>query len=147
MIQRVQSILLLDVVIVSVLLLIFPFVRYENLFNEFTLRVYNQPFCGTWYYVAEGLNLLILVLALVCIFMYKKRMLQFKIANLIALLSAALLAVLLFTDVVIVESFLGGNKKVLWPSYLPIVSMFSAFGAGIFIKKDEKLVRSADRIR
>jgi len=147
MIQRVQSILLLDVVIVSVLLLIFPFVKYENLFNEFTLRVYNQPFCGTWYYVAEALNLLILVLALGCIFIYKKRILQFKIANLIALLSAGLLAVLLFTDVVLVESFLGGEKKVLWPSYLPIVSMFSAFTAGIFIKKDEKLVRSADRIR
>lgn len=147
MIQRIQSVLLLDVVIVSVLLLIFPFVKYENLFNEFTLRVYNQPFCGTWYYLAEVLNLSILILALVTIFMFKKRMLQFKLANLIALLSAGLLAVLLFTDVVFVESFLGGEKKVLWPSYLPIVSMFSAFAAGIFIKKDEKLVRSADRIR
>jgi hypothetical protein len=147
MIQRIQSVLLLDVVIVSVLLLIFPFVRYENLLNEFTLRVYNQPFCGTWYYLAEALNAAVLVLALVAIFLYKNRMLQFKIANLVALLSAGLLVVLLFTDVVVVEPFLGGAKQVLWPSYLPIVSMFSAFLAGIFIKKDEKLVRSADRIR
>lgn len=147
MIQRIQTILLLDVVIVSVLLLFFPFTSYENLFNVFTLKVYNQPFCGKWYYAAEALNALILILSLVAIFLYKNRMLQFKIANLIALLSAGLLSILLFTDVVIVESFLGGNKRIEWPSYLPIISMFSAFGAGIFIKKDENLVRSADRIR
>ncbi len=147
MIQRIQSVLLLDVVIVSILLLVFPFVKYENLFNEFTLRVVNQPFCGTWYYVAEALNALILILALATIFLFKNRPLQFKLANLIALLSAGLLAVLLFTDVVKVESFLGGEKQVQWPSYLPIVAMFSAFVAGMFIKKDENLVRSADRIR
>jgi hypothetical protein len=147
MIQRIQSVLLLDVVIVSVLLMVFPFVSYENLFNTFTLKEYNQPFCGTWYYVAEALNILILVLALVAIFMFRNRPLQAKMANVIALLSAGLLAVLLFTDVVKVESFLGGNKRVEWPSYLPLVSMFSSFIAGIFIKKDENLVRSADRIR
>lgn len=147
MIQRIQSVLLLDVVIVSVLLLVFPFVSYENLLNTFTLKEFNQPFCGTWYYVAEALNLAILVLSLVTIFLYKKRMLQFRLANLVAVLSAGLLAVLLFADVVKVEAFLGGEKQVLWPSYLPLVSMFSAFAAGVFIKKDEKLVRSADRIR
>lgn len=147
MIQRVQSLLLLDVVIVSVLLLVFPFVSYENLLNTFTLREFNQPFCGAWYYVAEALNLSILVLALVTIFLYRSRMLQFRLANLIAILSAGLLAVLLFADVVKVEEFLGGTKVILWPSYLPVISMFSAFAAGVFIKKDEKLVRSADRIR
>ena len=145
--QRVQTLFLLVVVATSVCLMLFPFVSYENLFNVFTLKVYNQPFCGTLYYVAEALNTLILILSAVCIFLYKKRVLQFKIANFIALLSAGLLAVLLFTDVARVESFLGGQKHVLWPSYLPIAGMFSAFLAGLFIKKDEKLVRSADRIR
>jgi surface polysaccharide O-acyltransferase-like enzyme len=147
MIQRVQSILLLDVVIISILLLFFPFVSYENLLNTFTLKVVNQPFCGTWYYLAEALNAIILILALATIFLFKNRPLQMKLANLLALLSAALLAVLLFTDVVKVEAFLGGNKHVEWPSYLPIISMFSSFMAGVFIRKDEKLVRSADRIR
>ena len=147
MIQRVQTLFLLVAVASSVCMMLFPFVSYENLFNVFTLKVYNQPFCGTWYYVAEALNALVFILSLVCIFLYKKRMLQIKIANLLALLSAGLLAVLLFTDVVKVESFLGGQKNVLWPSYLPIAGMFSAFLAGLFIKKDEKLVRSADRIR
>lgn len=147
MIQRIQSILLLDVVIVSVLLLFFPFVSYEHLYNTFTLKTYNQPFCGTWYYAAEALNMVILILALVTIFMFKNRPLQMKLANGVALLSAVLLAVLFFTNVVKVESYLGDNKQMLWPAYLPIISMFSAFVAGIFIKKDENLVRSADRIR
>lgn len=147
MIQRIQTLLLLDVVIVSVLMLFFPFVSYENLLNTFTLKVMNQPFCGTWYYTAEAINALIILIALLTIFLYKNRPLQAKLSNLVALLNLALLAVLLFTRVVIVENFLGGNKQTLWPSYLPVISMFSAFMAGIFIKKDENLVRSADRIR
>jgi hypothetical protein len=49
--------------------------------------------------------------------------------------------------VVTIEKFIGGDKRILWPSYLPIVSMIFAFLAGRAIQKDEELVRSADRIR
>jgi len=147
MIQRVQSIFLLVVVISSVCLFIFPFVAYENMYNVFTLHAVKQPYCGFWYYSAEALNLLIFILSFICIFLFKKRILQFKIANVIALLSVLLLGVLLFLEVVNIEKFLGGDKRILWPSYLPIVSMIFAYLAGRFIKKDENLVRSADRIR
>jgi len=147
MIQRVQSILLLGVTIFSVCLLVFPFISYENLFNSFTLRAFKQPYCGFWYYTAEVLNALILSMSFICIFLFKKRMLQVRITNILVLLNVCLLAVLLFTQTAIVEDFLGGPKHTLWPSYLPIVSLAFAFMAGKFIKKDENLVRSADRIR
>ena len=147
MIQRVQTIFLLVVVAVAVCLLIFPFVSYENLFNKFTVSVFTKPWSGTWHYVAGVLNIVILALAVVCIFLFKKRKLQYRIANLLALLNVLLLIILLFTDLIKVEELISGKKQILWPSYLPIVSMFCAFLAGIFIKKDENLVRSADRIR
>jgi hypothetical protein len=147
MIQRVQTLFLLVVVAASICLMVFPFVSYENLFNKFTISTFNKVYSGTWHYIAGSLNIVILALSVICIFLFKKRTLQFKIANLLALLNVLLLVVLLFTNLIVVEAFLGGEKHVLWPSYLPIASMFCAFLAGIFIKKDEKLVRSADRIR
>ena len=147
MIQRIQSLFLLVVVACSVCLLVFPFISYENLFNTFTLRAFKQPYCGAWYYVAEALNLLSMLAALICIFLFKKRMLQFRMTNVIALLNTALLAVLLFSKTAIIDDFLGGVRHTLWPSYLPTVAMVFAYLAGVFIKKDENLVRSADRIR
>jgi hypothetical protein len=147
MIQRIQSIYLLLVTVASVLLLMFPFVAYENMFNTFTLHDIKKPYCGGWYYLAELLNLLILVFSLICIFLYKRRKIQFRLAYLLAFLNVLLLLVLLFTEVVTIEKFIGGDKRILWPSYLPIVSMIFAFLAGRAIQKDEELVRSADRIR
>lgn len=147
MIQRVQSVFLVIVILCAAGLVVFPFVHYENLLNTFTITAFNKAYSGAWHYVAGILDVFILILSVVCLFLYKKRMLQFRIANLLALLNVLLLAVILFTNVIVVEEFLSGKKEVLWPSYLPIPAMFSAFIAGIFIKKDENLVRSADRIR
>jgi hypothetical protein len=147
MIQRVQTIFLLVVVVIAVCLMIFPFVSYEFLFNRFTISAFNKGWSTSWHYAGGVLNIIILILSIICIFLFKKRMLQFKIANLLALLNVFLLVILLFTDLIKADEIISGKKQVLWPSYLPIISMFCAFLAGIFIKKDENLVRSADRIR
>lgn len=147
MIQRVQSLFLLLVTVCSVCLLVFPFISYQNLFNTFTLHDFKKPYCGAWYYMAEALNYLILIISFVCIFLFKKRMMQFRVANILAFLNVLLLSVLMFAPVANIDDFLGGAKNTLWPSYLPIPSMAFAFVAGVFIKKDENLVRSADRIR
>ncbi len=147
MIQRIQTVFLLVVVACSVCLLVFPFMSYTDLFNTFTLGDFKKSYCGFWYYTAEGLNILSLVLSLVCIFMFKKRMKQLVLTYLIGFLNVCLLTILLFTKVAVIESFLGGTKQILWSSYLPILATICAYVAGIFIKKDEELVRSAGRIR
>ena len=147
MIQRVQSLLLLVVSICSACLLVFPFMSYENLFNSFTLSVTKQPYMTPWYYIAEILNLGILIGSFICIFIYKNRRLQMKIAAALGLASVALLAILLFTKIAIIEDFLGGTRNILWPCFLPALSMILLFMARAFIKKDDNLVRSADRIR
>jgi hypothetical protein len=147
MIQRVQSILLLLITVCSVCLLFLPFVSYENLFNTFTLRDFKKPYCGTWYYAAETLNFLVIGISFCTIFLFKKRMLQFKMANTTGLLSVCLQLILLIAPVANIEVFLSGAKHILWPSYLPVASIILSFTAAAFIKKDENLVRSADRIR
>ena len=135
------------VLAVAVSLMIFPFVSYELLFNKFTISAFNKGWSTTWHYAAGILNILILIFSIICIFLFKKRMLQFKLANVLAFMNVCLLVILLFTDLIKADEIISGKKQILWPSYLPIISMFCAFLAGIFIKKDENLVRSADRIR
>jgi glucan phosphoethanolaminetransferase (alkaline phosphatase superfamily) len=92
-------------------------------------------------FIATGVMLL-------SIFKYKSRMTQVKLNALFSLLSAS-------TIVGIVYYSLKGNALML-PEiqgtfllgfYLPIVAMFNNFLANRFIRKDEALVKSADRIR
>lgn len=147
MIQRLQTLFLMAVVALSVCLVLFPFVSYANLFNRFTIGSFSGHWSTTWHYVAGGLNYIIMALSFVCIFLFRNRMLQFRIANTISIFNLALLIILLFADLIKVEEFLSGDKQILWPSYLPAISMVFAFVAARFIKKDEDLVRSADRIR
>lgn len=82
------------------------------------------------------------------IFKYKNRMTQVKLNALFSLVSA-------ITIVGAVYYSLKGNALIvpeqqgafLMGFYLPVVAMFSNFLANRFIRKDEALVRSADRIR
>lgn len=79
---------------------------------------------------------------------YKNRMTQVKLNALFSLLTAAtLVGSYVYTskanqlfDPNLVGNYLPGF-------YLPIVAMLNNFLANRFIRKDEKLVRSADRIR
>ncbi|MGZ3861612.1 MAG: DUF4293 domain-containing protein [Bacteroidia bacterium] len=147
MIQRIQTLFLMVVVAVSVCLVLFPFVNYPNLFNRFTIGSFSGHWSTTWHYLAGGLNYMSMALSLICMFLFRNRMLQFRLANIIAVFNLALLMILLFADLIKVEEFLSGDKQILWPSYLPAISVACAFLAGRFIRKDEELVRSADRIR
>jgi len=82
------------------------------------------------------------------IFKYKNRMTQVKLNALFSLVSAV-------TIVGAVYFSMKGNALIvpeqqgtfLMGFYLPVVAMFNNFLANRFIRKDEALVRSADRIR
>jgi hypothetical protein len=149
MIQRIQSVLLLDVVFMSVLLLFFPFIEYRNGEDVVLLSLMPGTFAAgvkSFIYVPVALNIVVALLALITIFQYKNRIKQARLAKVTMLLAAFLLTSML------TMSFYEGEKSgyvktYLWPSFLPIISVISAFVAARFIKKDEELVRSADRIR
>ena len=69
-----------------------------------------------------------------------------KLCYLIMLFNACLFStVLCLTNQLYDHDF--EKASFLFPTYLILVSIVAAFWAGIFIKKDEELVRSADRIR
>ena len=87
------------------------------------------------------------LLAIISIFLYKRRKTQLKIGYLLIVVSVLLLVVayLYFTN----QASGMGEEAVNdgFGAYMPFVAIVGALVANIFIRKDEKLVRSMDRLR
>ena len=161
MIQRVQTLFLLGVIICLALAIYFP--TWEKTNNEakvkytldaFMWQEYSQNESG-WdlttskptYYIA-GVGGLICLLALYSIFQYNNRGLQIKLGALnsfLMMVYIALATYLIYQG----ESEIGMESRgVFKPGYfLPLGAMILNSLANRFIKKDEDLVRSVDRIR
>jgi len=137
MIQRVQSILLVVVVLCGISSILFPFVSYQG---------YPPLYLRNPADIAPIGNYLSIITALIALFCYKKRKLQINLCYVIMLFNLCLFStVLCLTNQLYEHDF--EKATFLFPTYLILVSIVAAFWAGIFIKKDEELVRSADRIR
>jgi len=127
-------------------MIVFPFGNYEALFK--TNAVSLSPLVDAvnikpliWGPII--LNCIIAVFAIVVILGFKDRAKQLKNSRILMVMCALLGVSLLLLDFTVEEITLSID----WPSYLPFASMIFALVAGIFIKKDEELVKSADRIR
>ena len=103
---------------------------------------------STWYIAV--INALVAVIALVTIFMFRNRKLQMLLGNLNLLLIVAMIVLMFLaagknTETLVPGVLLPVNYK--FGAYLPIGLIVFTWLANRFIKKDEDLVRSADRIR
>lgn len=146
MIQRIQSVFLFLASASGFGMLAFPFATTPQ-------TVQTSPlFADASFSVGDNIGLLVLfavagALALAAIFLYKNRGLQMKIgrfalvANIIGFVMAV---ILLWQDVQNLE-----NVKILdgIGAYLPVTFLVFIILALRFIKKDETLVRSMDRLR
>jgi len=141
MIQRIQSIWLLIVAIAA--------------FATYTLTLYiGKPASGTelTFLLADNFLLVILIillgiLAIICIFLFKNRKLQFRLSVLGVILSL----IFVFLEYVKVEDF-KKEKSIVSGSYqlgalLPILMVIFFVLAARGIYKDEKLVKSLNRLR
>ena len=141
MIQRIQSIWLLIVALTA--------------FATYTLTLYTgkitdgseRPFLLADNFLLVILIIALGVLAILCIFLYKNRKLQFRLSVLGVIFSI----LFLFIEYVKVEDFKETNK-ILSGSYqigalLPVVMIIFFILAARGIYKDEKLVKSLNRLR
>ena len=129
MIQRIQSIFLLIVVLCGAAY-IFVVQYNENALSD------DEMF----YSCSILLNFISILLAVINIFLYKNRKLQMRLCSLLIVLNAFLV---LFIPLLVHYYII--NQ--LWTICFPLISTLSSFLARIYIKKDEELVRSSDRIR
>ena len=99
---------------------------------------------ATWYIAA--LTILASIIALVSIFQFKNRLNQMKLGALNALIMAATLG-LSYYKIYQYEGLIEGQGAISLGFYLPAGAMLLNIMANRFIRKDEKLVKSVDRIR
>jgi hypothetical protein len=88
------------------------------------------------------------ILALICLFLYKNRKLQFKISVFGVILSIGFL----FLEYYVVENIFKPKNSIVTGAYqigalLPLVMVIFFFMAARGIYKDERLIKSMDRLR
>lgn len=130
MIQRVQSLFLFFSAVLSLVILFYApvFVSQEQELIVISDLQYPALFL-----------LLSILLSIYSIFQFKNRLKQLKIVSFARVAITVAFFLLIFTRNELHEIYYGGALLLI--PY--IILLFSAY----FIKKDEKLVRSADRIR
>ena len=145
MIQRIQSLYLFAVFVLSVVLFFVPLYTSEtqNVDNGTHDFQYVSCASNSAYLVMNGMTGL---LSLVIILLYKKRNLQLRLSGLSILFSCIFVgAVFYFSE--------DANASVLAKvhydigMYLPLIQLILTFRAMRAIRKDEALIRSADRLR
>jgi hypothetical protein len=148
MIQRKQTLFLLAVAIIAICQFFFPFQTLT--FNEKFWDICLMPGCSadiisSNIYAPMILNSLVLILSVVVIFLFKNRVLQYKLATLLILLNVFIVGFFFLLN--FTKEGTEGIISYQFGSFLPVIGAVFAFLAAHFIKKDEQLVRSADRIR
>lgn len=151
MIQRKQTLFLLQLVLLSLVLMFVPCAKMlaNNHFTDvFLLPVNQTDFHSTMgHWAAIGMNFLILVLSLITIFLYKKRELQKRISYFIAFLWVALSLMIAFCPFIASDNT---PVSVTVNYYTVIIGVLGTMGAVLaarFIQRDIDLLKSADRIR
>lgn len=155
MLQRIQSLYLFLAICLNAAIfsLDLAHIKVGELYNTFTIYGLTDADTGIQVYPSISLVLLCLismVVSLVIIFIYKKRQLQIKLTQLNLFLQLSFVAAIFFMVDASLASYT--SAEVLSVEYsagaflaiLPIVFIYLAIRA---IKKDEALVRAADRIR
>ena len=143
MIQRIQTIYLLLASIVSGVL-IFVFNLWESLKNS----IYALDFLDSDSFILKLIPVLFLasaILAFVAIFIFKNRKLQFVIGRLTILINLILLGLLIYLSLTLPGEAAVSEKGI--GMFIPILAILLIVLANKAIKKDEDLVKSADRLR
>jgi len=143
MIQRVQTIYLFLASVVSGGL-IFLF----NLWNSVKEQIFVLDLFSEELYTLKVIPLMFImssILSIVTIFLYKDRKLQFVIGRIIILINLFLLVFLIYLSLTL-SGEAGVSVKGIG-MFLPILVVLLIVLANKAIKKDEDLVKSADRLR
>lgn len=157
MIQRIQSVFLALIFVVGMLLFIAPILSFTSYENSFVMNAYHTINSVDNTVVSKNIGIgamqgLVALLALVSVFLYKKRQLQIKLCKLnILMVAIQIAAIVLYIDVAKETISPNAPNDVLigikYGAIFPILSLIFLYLSIRFIKKDEDLVRSADRLR
>ena len=157
MLQRIQSVYLLLAAIAMAVTFFFPLAdaigstdslllytfKVESLVPD---QVPNLPVYFMW--PLMGITIIVLLFSFMTIFLYKTRMRQLNFIRICVILLVVLIALFFFYYSPELEAASGGVTVYKVPgAYLPVASLIFLVLASRAIISDEKLIRSADRLR
>jgi len=156
MIQRIQTIFLALVVVLGVISSFLPILGFTGDEADYIMNHYKTIAVDDASIIAKNMGVgvlqgIVLLVAIATILLYKKRSLQMKLGKLIFLLiTAQITAIVLYSDVV--RETIDLNVEDVLVSFkigaiIPVLSLILTYLAIRFIKKDDALVRSAERLR
>ncbi|MBR5677693.1 MAG: DUF4293 domain-containing protein [Paludibacteraceae bacterium] len=150
MIQRIQTLYLLAVVALGVALIWLPVVQLVTPEEAAELQIWEltalggAPLQGLWGLLVT--TILIPVLALIDIFLFKKRLVQARLNIFTIMLCLGYYGVLAIY-IWLAKMSMGVDWHILPWASIPLVNLVLTLMATRRILKDEALVRAADRIR
>jgi hypothetical protein len=145
MIQRVQSLYLFLVTVLSAVLFLVPLFSIQSFAAATEPAGAQTPFMINTNSFLLILNCAIGAVAFISIFLYRKRVTQIKACNLTMILICVFVGLLFYTA----DTLNGMNQRVQYQfgTYLPLIQLVFTFLALRGIKRDEELVKSANRLR
>ncbi|MDD3877237.1 MAG: DUF4293 domain-containing protein [Bacteroidales bacterium] len=163
MFQRIQSVFLILAILISFAVFFFPLATFSvvgHTFDIFITGVKNldadSPLDFKINMIFHLVIWIVIIIAIIAtLFLYKNRLLQMKLNRFILMLNIIFIVlVFMFTDNIkkqFVKTLTIDYESVEvtfgTATIIPLVVLVLIFLAGKFIKKDEMLVRSADRLR
>ncbi len=157
MIQRIQTIFLVLVIILGSLFSYLPILEFTGYEATYLMNAYKTVnVVDSTEVISKNMGIgvmqgLVVLVALVIIFLFKNRQLQMKLAKLnILLIALQIAAIVMYSDTA--KTAIGPNANDVLVNYkfgavIPVISLILTYLAIRFIKKDEDLVRAADRLR
>jgi hypothetical protein len=155
MIQRIQTIFLALVAILGIVFSFLPILEFTGYETTSVMSAYKTiSLEGVVILKNMGVGVLqgiVILLVLVIVFMFKKRQLQIKLGKLTILLIAIQIAAIVFYSDAVKAAIQTDPNDVLVAfkagAIIPVLSLIFTYLAVHFIKKDDKMVRAADRLR
>lgn len=155
MIQRIQSVYLFVVFILSLVLLFMPLVSFVDLDNQTKIILNAFHFVNSKSEVIpdtpllvslSGAIIFVVLDSLIAIFVFKNRKTQMKMCM------YSILMQIIIIGLIVYYSYIGnsGNDLQIKPQFaavLPLITLVVTYLAYRGIKKDENLVKSFDRLR
>ena len=158
MIQRKQTIFLFLAAVAMVLDFIFPIASFIGA-GQYQLEFYiyqvvslvpdaTTPFDVMFVAPVTALTGLVVLGSIITIFMFRKRVMQAKMVRGLVIFTLADVALLFFYNIPALEKLTGYQAQYNYAGIaMPLLAMVLLILAIGGIMKDEKLVRSADRLR
>jgi len=155
MIQRIQSVYLFLITVLSSLFLsgsIINFINGSGSVFKITFASIIKSAEGNGLEVIDKLLplsvliILIPIISLVTIFVFKNRKIQMRLAIFLMILCTLLVIALIHGSIIIISKF-GANITPGYKMLLPLVVLILSVLAYLGIKKDDRLVKSYDRLR